>query len=224
MTTIGIIGSGNIGSTVARLAIGAGDDVVLSNSRGPATLTDLVVDLGPRARAGTREDAVSASELVLVSIPIRAYPTLSGVSFAGKIVMDTGNYYPARDGEIRELAERATTDSEYLAGFLPGASVVKVFNNIYFAHLLNLARPTGADDRSALPIAGDDESSKQRVVEFLDAIGYSAVDVGSLADGWRQQPGTPVYGAPYGAFDDEAGTPADERVIRSAVAEAARAS
>ncbi len=222
MTTVGIIGSGNIGGTVARLAVAAGYDVVLSNSRGPETLGEFVSELGPRARAATPDEAAAAGDIVLVSTPIKAYPTLSGVPVAGKVVMDTGNYYPERDGDIAALGTGARTDCEYLADHLPGAEVVKVFNNIYSKHLLNLARPAGATDRTALPIAGDSETAKAVVTDFLDSIGYGAVDVGPLSEGWRQQPGTPVYGPPYGSFDNEQGTPADASVIRSALAAATR--
>jgi hypothetical protein len=164
---------------------------------------------------------------VLVSIPLLAYPTLPAASFAGKTVLDTGNYYPQRDGRIDALDSRSLTDSEHLARHLPGARVVKVFNNIFFKHLQNLARPAGAGssgtgDRTYLPIAGDDAGAKLSVVEFLDSIGYGADDAGPLADGWRQQPGTPVYGAPYGEFENEKGTPADAAVIRAALAAATR--
>lgn len=222
MTTIGLIGSGSIGGTVARLAVDAGYDVVLSNSRGPATLRDLVAQLGARASAGTREQAAAAGSLVLVSVPIKAYASLSDIDLSGRIVMDTGNYYPQRDGEIDELADKSLTDSAYLARFVPGAQVVKVFNNIFFKHLLSLARPTGAADRTALPIAGDASDAKAAVTEFLDRIGYDAVDAGLLGDGWRQQPGTPVYGAPYGTFEDPMGTPASVAVIKRALEGATR--
>ena len=227
MTTLGLIGSGRIGSTVARLAVDAGHDVVLSNSRGPETLTDLVTELGPRARAASGAEATAAGDLVLVSIPLLAYPTLPAASFAGKTVLDTGNYYQQRDGQIASLDSGELTGSEYLARHLPGARVVKVFNNIFYKHLQNLARPAGAGssgtgDRTYLPIAGDDAGAKLSVVEFLDSIGYGADDAGPLADGWRQQPGTPVYGAPYGEFENEKGTPADAAVIRAALAAATR--
>jgi predicted dinucleotide-binding enzyme len=222
MTTIGIIGSGRIGSTVARLALDAGHDVVLSNSRGPETLHELVAELGPRSRAASRDEAVAVGEIVLVSIPINVYPTLSGVTMAGKIVMDTGNFYPRRDGDVPELSDKSLTDSEYLGRVLPGAEIVKVFNNIFYKHLLNLARPAGSSDRTALPIAGNAAAAKSVVTEFLDSIGYDAVDAGDLADGWRQQPGTPVYGTPYGPFDHEAGTSAGMDAIRIAVSDATR--
>ncbi len=222
MTTVGIIGSGLIGGTVARLAVNAGHDVVLSNSRGPETLAELVADLGPRARAATAAEAAAAGDLVLVSVPLLAYPSLPAAALAGKIVLDTGNYYPDRDGRIAPLADGELLDSEYLASFLPGARVVKVFNCIFWSHLRHLARPAGAADRSYLVIAGDDAAAKADVVAFLDSIGYSAVDNGTLADSWRQQPGTPVYGAPYGEFSNEKGTPADEATIKAALAAATR--
>jgi len=225
---VGFIGSGRIGSTVAHLAVAAGHQVVLSNSRGPQTLGDLVSELGPLARAATAAEAASGADLVLVSIPVKAYPDISrvaltGVALTGKVVMDTGNYSPARrDGQIAELDGGALTSSEWLEQLLTGASVVKVFNNIYFKHLEYLSRPSGAADRSFLPIAGDDPAAKDAVTGFLDEIGYGAVDAGPLAEGWRQQPGTPVYGAPYGPFDDEKGTPAAADVIRAALAAATR--
>ena len=212
-----------IGGTVARLAVGAGYQVVVSNSRGPETLQDLAAELGPRCQPATWAEAASAGDLVLVSTPVKIYAGLPAAPFAGKVVMDTGNYYPERDGQIEELDSGAITSSELLARQLPGASVVKVFNNIFYQHLLNLPRfPADAVDRSYLPIAGDDAAAKAAVTEFLDAIGYGTVDAGSLADGWRQQPGTPAYGLPYGTFDNEKGTPATASVIRAALAEATR--
>jgi 8-hydroxy-5-deazaflavin:NADPH oxidoreductase len=222
MTTLGQIGSGHIGSTVAKLAVDAGHDVVLSNSRGPETLAELIAELGPRARAATGEEAASAGDFLLVSLPLKAYPSVPALALAGKTVLDTGNYYPERDGHIAELDDKSLTDSEYLARYMPGADVVKVFNNIFFKHLLNLPRPVGAADRSALPIVGDNDLAKAAVVAFLDSLGYDAVDDGPLAEGWRQQPGTPVYGTPYGSFGNEQGVPAGEAAIRAALAAATR--
>jgi len=223
MTTVGIIGSGQIGGTVARLSVAAGYNVVVSNSRGPETLEELAAELGPLARAGTAEQAAEAGDqLVVVSIPVKANGDLPAKALAGKVLLDTGNYYPERDGQIDELNTGAITTSGLLQRDLPDSQVVKVFNNIFFKHLLNLARPAGASDRSALPIAGDNATAKAAVSEFLDSIGYDAVDTGSLADGWRQQPGTPVYGAPYGPFDDEDGTSAVSGVIREGLAAASR--
>jgi predicted dinucleotide-binding enzyme len=221
-TTIGFIGSGRIGGTVAQLSVAAGHSVVLSNSRGPETLSRLVAELGPLASAATGAEAAAAGDLVLVSIPLRAYQSVPAAPLAGKIVMDANNYYPQRDGHYAELDSGELTSSGLLQRHLPGAAVVKVFNNIYYRHLLSLARPPDAADRTFLPIAADDPAARAAVTEFLDSIGYGAVDYGPLAESWRQEPGAPAYGAPYGPFDNEAGQPATESVIREALAAARR--
>ncbi|GAA0338573.1 NAD(P)-binding domain-containing protein [Actinoallomurus spadix] len=198
MATLGIIGSGSIGGTVARLAVNGGLDVVLSNSRGPETLADLVADLGPRARAATPAEAAAAGDWVLVSVPVKAYESLPREAFAGKTVIDTGNYYPQRDGTIEALENGSTTNTELFQNYLgESAQVVKAFNNIYFKHLALLNRPTGAQDRTALPIAGDDAAAKRYATELLDLLGYDAVDAGPLAQGRLFGPGTPAYGLPY---------------------------
>ncbi len=222
MTTVGFIGSGQIGGTVARLSVAAGHQVVLSNSRGPETLQDLVAELGPLARAATSAEAATAGDLVVVSVPVLAFGKLPAAALAGRVAMDTCNYYPRRDGQLAELDSGSLTSSELLRRDLPGAAVVKVFNNIFYKHLASLARPAGDASRSFLPIAGDDPAAKAAVTEFLDSIGYGAVDAGTLADSWRQEPGTPVYGAPYGPFGNPAGTPASAETIREALAQAAR--
>jgi predicted dinucleotide-binding enzyme len=222
MTTVGIIGSGMIGGTVARLSVAAGYHVVLSNSRGPETLAELAAELGPLASAGTSEQAGEAGDLVVVSIPVKAFGDIPVKPLAGRPVLDTGNYYPQRDGQLAELDTGALTSNGLLQRYLPDAHVVKVFNNIFFKHLRYLARPSGAQDRSALPIAGDDAAAKAAVTAFLDSIGYDAVDVGPLAESWRQEPGTPVYGTPYGPLADEMGTPADQAAIRAALVGAHR--
>lgn len=185
MTTIGFIGSGNLGGTVALLAVAAGYDVVLSNSRGPQTLKDLVEELGPRARAATPAEAAAAGDLVVVSIPPRAYPAVPVEPLAGKTVLDTSNYIPQRDGRIPGLYDSPLSSSEVLQRHLATAHVVKVFNSITFWHLRSLSRPAGATDRSALPIAGDDPAAKAAVTRFLDAIGYDTVDAGALGSGGR---------------------------------------
>jgi 8-hydroxy-5-deazaflavin:NADPH oxidoreductase len=216
MTTVGFIGSGNIGGTVAALAVAAGYDVVLSNSRGPDTLKELVDELGPRARAGTPAEAAAAGDLVVVSIPLRAYRDVPVEPLAGKPVLDTNNYYPQRDGQIPALDDGSTTSSGLLQEHLPAAHVVKVFNNIFFRHLVTLARPAGAPDRSALPIAGDDAEAKMTAATFLDAIGFDAVDAGPLGAGGRRfQVGTPAYGLPYGGADRA--VPADAGTVRGAL-------
>jgi predicted dinucleotide-binding enzyme len=222
MTTWGFIGSGNIGSTVARLAIAAGHDVVMSNSRGPDTLADLVAELGPHARAATPSEAAAAGDVVVVTIPLGRYESLPVQALQGKTVIDTMNYYPERDGRIAVLDDQSTTTSELLQALLPQSHVVKVFNNIFFRHLAELARPAGDPDRSALAIAGDNAEAKAQVRALLDAIGYDTVDLGPLAEGRRTQRDTPAYGLPYAADPANwaAGPqPADKAVIAQAAAE-----
>jgi predicted dinucleotide-binding enzyme len=223
MTTIGFIGSGKIGTTVARLAVDAGHDVVMSNSRGPDSLADVVSELGEHARAGTVEDAADAGDLVVVTIPQKAYREVPVAPLAGKTVLDTINYYPQRDGHVAELDDGSTTSSELLQAHLPDAHVVKVFNNINFSHLATLVRPAGDPERSALAIAGDDADAKAAVTVFLDEIGYDAHDVGPLAEGWRYQPDTPAYGAPYAPDGFSApGRPVPTERLVARIAEASR--
>jgi predicted dinucleotide-binding enzyme len=197
MTTIGLIGSGNIGSTVARLAVDAGHDVVLSNSRGPETLADLVEELGPHARAATSAEAAAAGDIVVVTVPLKAYQQVPVDPLRGKVVIDTNNYYPQRDGHIAELDDESTTVSELLQAHLPESYVVKAFNNIYFKHLGSLQRPSGSPERSVLAIAGDSDDAKKTVTTLLDELGYDAYDVGPLSEGWRYQRDTAAYASLY---------------------------
>ena len=222
MTTVGFIGSGYIGSTLARLAIEAGHQVVLSNSRGPETLADTVAELGPRATAATSAEAAAAGDIVVVTVPVTAFPDVPAALLAGKAVIDTSNYGPERDGHIPELDSKSLTSSELLRRYIPDAMVVKAFNNISVKHLRSLARSAGAADRSYLPIAGDSARAKAAVAEFIASIGYSVVDAGPLADGWRQATGTPVWGTPYGPYSNEKGRPVGEDAIRAALATATR--
>lgn len=194
MTTIGLIGAGNIGGQVARLAVANGYDVVISNSRGPGTLSALVAELGPRARAATALEAAKASDIAVVSVPLKNYRSVPVEPLAGKIVIDTNNYYPQRDGHIKELDNESTTTSELLQAHLPTSKVVKAFNHIYAAALTTDGQPAGTKNRRALVIAGDDREAKARVTRLLDQFGFDTVDAGSLKEGWRIQRDTPGYG------------------------------
>ena len=191
---IGLIGAGNIGSQVARLAVAAGHEVIVSNSRGPETLTELVAELGERARAGTAHDAAEGGEVVVVTIPLKHYRSVSVDPLAGKIVIDTNNYYPGRDGRIAQLDDESTTTSELLQAHLPGSRMVKAFNHIYAPELTTDGRPAGTDNRRGLVIAGDDAGAKETVTMLLDQFGFDTVDAGPLSEGWRIQRDTPGYG------------------------------
>lgn len=196
-STLAIIGSGMIGSSVARLAVAAGLEVVLSNSRGPETLAGLVAELGGRARAATPVQAARAADLVVAAIPLKAYERLPADALAGRTVLDTANYYPERDGHLAALDAGGLTSSALLQRHLAESLVVKAFNTITPHQLVTLARPAGAQDRSALPIAGDDAGAKAAAAGLLDVLGYDTVDIGPLAASWRSEPDTPVYIRPY---------------------------
>jgi len=192
--TIGLIGAGHIGSQLARLAVQHGYDVVVSNSRGPETLKDLVQELGPRARAGTAEQAAGTGDIVVVTIPLRNIGDVPVEPLAGKIVIDTDNYYPQRDGHIPELDNEMATTSELLQRHLPASKVVKAFNHIYAAALTTDGQPAGTPNRRALAIAGNDADAKRVVAQLIDRFGFDVVDIGPLSDSWRIQRDTPGYG------------------------------
>jgi predicted dinucleotide-binding enzyme len=194
MPTIGLIGAGKIGSQIARLAVRNNYDVVISNSRGPQTLKDLVAELGPRARAATPVEAAKAGDIVVVTIPLKNYRSVPVEPLAGKIVIDTNNYYPQRDGHIRELDNESTTTAELLQAHLPQSKVVKAFNHIYAAELTTHGQPAGSHNRRALAIAGNDPAAKAAVAHLIDQFGFDAVDAGPLSEGWRIQRDTPGYG------------------------------
>jgi 8-hydroxy-5-deazaflavin:NADPH oxidoreductase len=194
MKTIGLIGAGHIGSQLARLGVAHGYNVVVSNSRIPETLSAMVKELGPQARAATSTQAAEAGDIVVVTVPLKNYRQVPVKPLAGKIVIDTNNYYPQRDGHIPELDNESTTTSELLQAHLPTSKVVKAFNHIFAGALTTDGQPAGSKNRRALAIAGDDAMAKKTVTQLLDEFGFDAVDAGPLKEGWRIQRDTPGYG------------------------------
>jgi predicted dinucleotide-binding enzyme len=194
MKTIGFIGAGHIGSQLARLAVQHGYDVVVSNSRGPETLKDLVQELGPNARADTPTGSAQAADIVVVTIPLKNIGAVPAEPLAGKIVIDTNNYYPQRDGHIAELDNETLTTSELVQRHLPASKVVKAFNHLYAAALTTDGQPAGTPNRRALAIAGDDAEAKRVVGQLIDQFGFDVVDIGPLSESWRIQRDTPGYG------------------------------
>lgn len=192
---IGIIGAGNIGGTLTRRLSSLGHDLSVANSRGPETLTDLAEETG--AHAATVWNAARGKDLVVVTIPEKSVVDLPDDLFEGvpesTVVVDTGNYYPQRDGRIDEI-EAGTPESRWVSQQL-GRPVVKAFNNIFSKRLMEGGRPAGDDQRIALPVAGDDDDAKQLVMQLIGELGFDAVDAGGLDKSWKQQPGTPVYTA-----------------------------
>jgi len=195
---IGIIGAGNIGGTLTRRLTALGHNVSVANSRGPESLSDLTAETG--AHAVTARDAARHKDLVIVTIPENQVPDLPGDLFAdadGTVVVDTGNYYPKRDGRI-DAIESGTPESAWVSQQL-GRPVVKAFNNIYAQHLMDNGQPAEKSGRIALPVAGDNPADKQVVMKLVNDLGFDPVDAGTLADSWRQQPGTPVYATDHDA-------------------------
>jgi 8-hydroxy-5-deazaflavin:NADPH oxidoreductase len=192
---IGIIGVGHIGGTLAGLFTKADHQVVISNSRGPETLEDLAEELGDNASTGTVEEARDFGDLVVVSIPLKAITDLPANGWEGKIVIDTNNYYPDRDGKIADLDSGKLTSSELLENQLPGARVVKAFNTIWFEHLKTQGDTSlPLEERRAIFIASDDSQAKETVAKLIEDIGYAAIDTGFLREGGKtQQPGSPIY-------------------------------
>lgn len=188
---IGIIGSGNIGSILARGLNKLGHQVLIANSRGPATLEKVASATG--AKPVTVEVAAHAKDMVIIAIPEKAIPKLpiDVLAKSSAIIVDTGNYYPARDGQIPEI-DNGLTESQWVSKILK-RSVVKAFNNIVAPSLASKSAPTGSSNRIALSIAGDDPSAKKTVIELIDKLGFDAVDAGKLSDSWKQQPGSPAY-------------------------------
>ena len=193
MTTLGIIGAGHIGSQVARVAIANGYDVVIANSRGPETLADLVAELGPNARAATAEDAAAAADVAVVTVPLRAIDDLPAEQLAGKIVLDTNNYYFERDGHIEALDTGETTTSELVQRALPNSKIAKAFNHIFASEITSDGTPAGTPNRRALATAGDDAEAVAFVTRFYDEAGFDTVNVGPLSESWRVERDRPAY-------------------------------
>jgi 8-hydroxy-5-deazaflavin:NADPH oxidoreductase len=188
---IGVIGSGNIGATAARLFAAAGHQVAISNSRGPETLEGLVAEIGPGVRAATVEEAAGFGEVVMEAIPFGRYGSLPADKLAGKVFITASNYYPTRDGEMEH---GGLSSSELIQRHLPGARVVKAFNTIYFVRLGENGRPGApVEEREVIFVSGDDEGAKGVVSGLIEEIGFAPVDAGTLAESHRQEPGSPVY-------------------------------
>jgi len=192
---IGIVGAGNIGANAAKLFVKAGHLVAISNSRGGDSLNELLEELGDNAESASVEAAIDFGDVILISIPLGKYTTLPTNRFSDKVVIDSNNYYPDRDGIISELESDSTTSSEMLADHLPGARVVKGFNTIWFEHLKTKGNTDlPLDERRAIFIAGDDSEAKAVVSKLIEDIGFAAVDTGFLAEGGRsQQPNSSIY-------------------------------
>ena len=193
MTTIGIIGSGHVGSNLAKAAIAHGYDVVLSNTQGPDSLTGLVKELGPRASAATPEGAAAAGDFAIVAIPLTTIGQVPVEPLAGKVVIATINYFPQRYGHVPEIDDGTTTAPGLLQAHLPTSRVVRAFSMINAEEMSGDGHPRGDPKRRALALAGDDPAAKQLVAGLYEEFGFNAVDIGGLDESWRVEAGQPAF-------------------------------
>lgn len=193
MTTIGIIGAGHIGSQIARKAVQLGYDVVISNSRGPETLADLVAELGPKARAATSAEAAAAGDFAVVTVPLKSIQDVPAEPLAGKIVIDTNNYYWERDGHFPALDNGEATTSGLLQEHLPQSKVAKGFNHIMYTQITTDGTPAGTENRRALATASDFPDAAELVTTLYDEFGFDTVNIGPLYESWRVERDRPAY-------------------------------
>jgi predicted dinucleotide-binding enzyme len=193
MTTIGIIGSGHVGSHLAKAAVTHGYDVVISNSKGPQALADLVAEFGPRAWAATAREAAAAADFAIVAIPLTAVLTVPVEPLDGKVVISTINYIPQRDGRFPELDNGAATVAGLLQAHLSGSKVVRAFTMLGAVEMSSDGHPEGDPKRRALALAGDDQQAKQLVARLYNEFGFDAVDIGGLDESWRVDVGQPAF-------------------------------
>jgi 8-hydroxy-5-deazaflavin:NADPH oxidoreductase len=193
MTTIAIIGSGHVGSNLAKAAIAHGYDVVLSNSQGPDSLAGLVSELGPRASAATAAEAGAAGDFAIVAIPLATIDQVPVEPLAGKVVIATINYFPQRLGHVPEIDDGTTTAPGLLQAHLPTSKVVRAFSMIDAGDMSGDGHPEGDPKRRALALAGDDPAAKQLVAGLYNEFGFDALDIGGLGESWRIDAGQPAF-------------------------------
>ncbi|WP_269938630.1 NADPH-dependent F420 reductase [Arthrobacter sp. HY1533] len=203
-TTIGILGAGKVGTGVARQALKAGYRVLIAASGDPKDISLIISVMAPGAEAVTAAEAMAAADLVVLSVPLHKFRTLDPTALSGKLVLDTMNYWRDTNGDMPELDE-APSSSEMVLAHIPGARLAKSLNHIGYHELELDSRPAGAPDRRALAVASDHDDTRALVLEFVERLGFDAVDAGSLARGAAFEPGTPIFTGSY----DEAGLQAE---------------
>jgi 8-hydroxy-5-deazaflavin:NADPH oxidoreductase len=193
VTTIGIIGAGEVGSQLARAAIASGYTIVIANSRGPETLKDLIADLGPSARAARADEAAAAGDFAVIAVPLKAVNDMPVEELAGKIVLDTNNYMAWRDGNFPVVDSGEKTVHELRQEQLPASKVAKAFTHVQAPSLLKQGRPAGAPDRLALAVSSDYPEAVELVTRLYDQFGFDTVDNSPLSESWRSAPNTPMW-------------------------------
>lgn len=192
-TVIGIIGAGEVGSQIARAAIANGYEVVIANSRGPETLKELIDELGPSARAATAVGAAEAGDFVVVAVPLKLVNDMPVEQLEGKIVLDTNNYMPWRDGHFPEIDSGKMTVHELRQKHLPTSKVAKAFTHIQADRLFISSRPAGTPDRHALSVSSNFPEAVELVTRLYDQFGFDTVDNSPLSESWRSGPGQPAW-------------------------------
>lgn len=193
MTTIGIIGAGEVGSHVARAAIASGYEVVIANSRGPETLERLIEELGPSARAASATGAAAAGEFVVVAVPLKLVNDMPATELAGKVVIDTNNYMAWRDGHYPIVERGEKTEHELRQEQLPASKVVKAFTHIQAPRIIAWGKPANSSDRLALSASSDFPDAVEIVRRLYDQFGFDTVDNSPLSESWRTHPGQPAW-------------------------------
>lgn len=193
--TIGIIGAGEMGSQLARMAVQTGYRVVAANSRGPESLRHLRDELGPALRAATAADVAEVGDFVIISAPLRQPNDMPTTQLAGKIVLDTNNYMPWRDGIYPEVLSGRQSVHELRQQHLPTSKVAKAFTHIQAPRLFQLARPAGTPDRHALSVSSDYPEAVDLVTRLYDEFGFDTADHSPLSESWRTEPGQPAWNA-----------------------------
>lgn len=193
--TIGIIGAGKLGITLAQLALKAGREVMISSSKGASKIRLIVETLAPGAVAASNEEVTCQADVVILALPLGKFRQLKPSDFAGKLVIDAMNYWWEVDGPRSDILPDEQSSSQLVQEYFSDARVVKAFSHMGYHDLHDEPRPRGTPGRKALALAGDDEGDVKKVAQIVDDFGFDPFPIGPLEGGRQLEPGGPVFGA-----------------------------